>query len=61
METKYSLQSLLRKPSFNFLASLINGNFFFFYDAKLACFSFNFLASLINGNSSWEGLASKNL
>ncbi len=38
--------------SFNFLASLINGNYFslfllFFFDFP----AFNFLASLINGNA----------
>ena len=39
-------------PTFNFLASLINGNYFIWDDAHFFvdwC-SFNFLASLINGN-----------
>ena len=36
--------------TFNFLASLINGNKIARAENKPAIFSFNFLASLINGN-----------
>ncbi len=36
--------------SFNFLASLINGNDQHHHESKPQTLSFNFLASLINGN-----------
>ena len=37
--------------AFNFLASLINGNYLYPQDDSCSsCWSFNFLASLINGN-----------
>jgi hypothetical protein len=37
-------------PSFNFLASLINGNLCLLAEGRKPKQSFNFLASLINGN-----------
>ncbi len=53
METQFLLGSRRRTiPSFNFLASLINGNVFRLLSAEISS-SFNFLASLINGNC-WQ-------
>ena len=49
METAFYLLYGLIKVSFNFLASLINGNADN-YDYRSYIESFNFLASLINGN-----------
>ena len=52
METREpSWMSMTSDPSFNFLASLINGNNLpELFASEWAMGSFNFLASLINGN-----------
>ena len=46
------LKDFLSLPTFNFLASLINGNFVCSGLSMYPLSSFNFLASLINGNPS---------
>ncbi len=49
METQYIIVYVVPDATFNFLASLINGNFFN-PPYNQAVNPFNFLASLINGN-----------
>ncbi len=62
METNTSLWVVVFLVSFNFLASLINGNFnkHFYGHIAMSSVAFNFLASLINGNgvlwALWAGV-----
>ena len=51
----------LKFMSFNFLASLINGNWRFWSWSKIFQQSFNFLASLINGNNNGSRIAAIDL
>ena len=58
METSRGTAPCAAEVSFNFLASLINGNLFVYqWVERLLIFSsFNFLASLINGNPLVKGI-----